>query len=121
MEDKLHDMFEKQTLFMEELRNHDRLPEWPVDMATKPAQRLLKETIFNAIEELCEASFTLKNRMHKLSDDRSVDIDHFKEEIGDALAYLMEVCILSGFSADELYKEYIRKNQVVHDRLKNGY
>jgi len=121
MEDMLEDMFERQTAFMEELRRNDKLPEWPVDLTTKPGQRLIKETIFNTIEELAEASFTLKNRMHKLSDDRSLDIDHYKEELGDTFAYFMEICVLSGFTAKELYEEYKRKNQVVFDRLRNGY
>lgn len=120
-EDRLEDMFERQTAFMEELRRNDKLPEWPVDLTTKPGQRLIKETIFNTIEELAEASFTLKNRMHKLSDDRTLDIDHYKEELGDALAYFLEIVILSGFTAKELHEEYKRKNQVVFDRLRNGY
>lgn len=119
--DKLEDVFERQVAFMEELRANDKLPEWPVDLSTKMGQRLIKETIFNAIEELCEASFTLKNRMHKLSDDRAVDMDHFKEELGDAFAYFLEVCILSGISAHELYEEYRRKNGVVFERIRNGY
>jgi hypothetical protein len=54
MEDMLEDMFERQTAFMEELRRNDKLPEWPVDLTTKPGQRLIKETIFNTIEELAD-------------------------------------------------------------------
>jgi NTP pyrophosphatase (non-canonical NTP hydrolase) len=119
--DMLEEAFQRQTSFMEELRRNDKLPEWPVDLTTKPGQRLIKETIFNTIEELAEASFTLKNRMHKLSDDRSLDIDHYKEELGDTFAYFMEICILSGFTAKELFEEYKRKNQVVFDRIKDGY
>lgn len=119
--DKLEDMFQRQSAFMEMLRKHDRLPEYPVDLTTKPGQRLIKEQIFNMIEELAEASFTLKNRNHKLTDDRSFDIDHYKEELGDALAFFMEVCILSGFTANEIFEEYKRKNQVVTERLISGY
>lgn len=120
-QDMLEDSFNRQIEFMEELRVNDKLPEWPIDLTTKPGQRLIKETIFNLCEELFEASFTLKNRMHKLSDDRSVDVDHFKEELGDAFAYFMEVCILSGISANELHEEYKRKNKIVFERLRNGY
>jgi len=119
--DKLEEIFFNQTKFMEELKDNDRLPEWPVDLTTKPGQRLIKEMIFNTIEELAEASFTLKNKMHKLTDDRSLDIDHYKEELGDALAYFVEICVLSGIDAKELYEEHKRKNAVVFERLRRNY
>ena len=48
--DRLEDIFKRQEAFMEELRSADRLPEWPVDLTTKPGQRLIKETIYNSIE-----------------------------------------------------------------------
>lgn len=119
--DKLEEMFSRQTEFMKSLLENDKMVEWPVDLATKPGQRLIKECIFNMIEELAEASFTLKNKMHKISDDRHLDLDHYKEEMCDALAFWMEVCILSGFTPKEMFEEYCRKNAIVHERLKNGY
>lgn len=119
--DKLDKMFMKQREFMDMLREHDRLPEFPVDLHTKNAQRLIKEQIFNLVEEICEASFTLKNRVHKISDDRSVDLPHYKEELVDALSYFLEICILSGIDSKELYEEYARKNKTVKERLQNGY
>lgn len=119
--DMFQDIFDRQTSFMEELRDNDRLPEWPVDLTTKPGQRLAKEVIFYTIEELAEASFTLKNKVHRITDDRSFDYAHYKEEIGDALAYLVELCVLSGMTAQEFYEEYARKNDAVRERLKKGY
>lgn len=121
MADKLDEVFNRQTEFMQLLREHDRLPEWPVDLQTKPGQRLIKEMIWNMTEEMAEASFTLKNRVHKLSDDRTLDVDHYKEELGDAFAFFLEICILSGFTADDLFAEYRRKNEVVKQRLSGGY
>jgi hypothetical protein len=119
--DMLEEVFERQRKFMDELVMNDRLPEYPVDIRTKQGQRLIKETIFNMAEELFEASYTLKNRMHRLTDARDLDIDHYREELGDALAYFVEVCILSGITPIELYGEYCRKNQIVLDRIKEGY
>lgn len=121
MDDRLKDMFARQDVFMELLRENDRMPEYPVDLTTKPGQRLIKETVFNCIEELCEASFTLKNRMHRLTNDTTLDVKHYKEELGDAFAFLLELFILSGFSAEEMYDEYCRKNKIVTDRLSGGY
>lgn len=121
MADKLDKVFAFQREFMDMLVEHDKFPEYPVDLSTKPGQRFFKETAFNMIEELMEASFTLKNRMHKLSDDTEVDMPHFREELGDAFAYFIELVILAGMTPQDLYDEYCRKNQIVRDRLRNGY
>lgn len=121
MADKLDKAFALQREFMDMLVEHDKFPEYPVDLTSKPGQRFVKECAFNLIEELMEASFTLKNRQHKLSEDNEVDYAHFREELGDAFAYFIEICHLCGISSDDLYEEYARKNQIVRDRLKNGY
>lgn len=119
--DKLEQVFTKQAEFMEMLRQADRMPEWPLDLTTKPGQRLAKEVIFNLIEELMEASFTLKNRMHRITDARLVDMDHYREELGDAFAFFIEICILSGMTPHDLFEEYSKKNAVVKERLARGY
>lgn len=121
MADKLDKIFALQREFMDMLVEHDKFPEYPVDLTTKPGQRFFKETAFNMIEELMEASFTLKNRMHKLSDDAAVDWPHFREELADAFAYFVELLILAGISPDDIYNEYYRKNHIVRKRLTEGY
>ena len=119
--DMLRDAFRRQGEFMELLRDHDRMPEWPVDMTSKPGQRIIREVSFNMIEELFEAIFTLKNKMHRLTDVRVFDFEHYREEMGDAFAYFMEICLMSDISPDDLYNEYCRKNDIVKERLKKGY
>ena len=119
--DMLKESFDRQEKFMELLRENDLMPEWPVDLTTKQGQRMIREVIQNLCEEIFEASFTLKNKTHRLTDDRAFDSAHYKEELGDAFAYLMEVCILSGISSEELYDEYCRKNAIVRQRLADGY
>lgn len=121
MADKLDKAFALQREFMDMLVEHDKFPEYPVDLSSKNGQRFVKECAFNMIEELMEASFTLKNRQHKLSEDTVVDYEHFREELGDAFAYFIEICHLCGISADDLYNEYSRKNHIVKNRLKEGY
>lgn len=121
LEDRLGLMFRRQREFMEMLREADKMPEFPVDMTSKPGQRLAKEVTFNLIEELMEASFTLKNRMHRVSDARVIDFEHYREEIGDAFAFLMELCMVSGISDQDLYDEFLKKNAIVKERLRRGY
>jgi NTP pyrophosphatase (non-canonical NTP hydrolase) len=121
MADMLDKAFTLQREFMDMLVEHDKFPEYPVDLTSKPGQRFVKECIFNLIEELMEASFTLKNRQHKITDDKEIDLEHFREELGDAFAYFIEVCHLCGISSYDLYSEYSRKNKIVRDRLNSGY
>ncbi len=121
MADMLEKMFARQREFMDMLVEHDKFPEYPVDLTTKPGQRFFKEVAFNMIEELMEASFTLKNRQHKLSDDTDFDREHFIEELGDALAFFIEGLIVCGITPEQIYDEYVRKNTIVKKRLQEGY
>jgi NTP pyrophosphatase (non-canonical NTP hydrolase) len=113
--------FRRQQEFMDMLVEHDVLPEYPVDIRTKMGQRLVRENVFNVVDELCEAVATLKNKVHRLTDDQQIDVAHYREELGDAFAYFMEVCILSGIFAEDLYAEFCRKNAIVKQRLREGY
>lgn len=117
----LEKLFELQEEFMELLEQEDRLPPWPVDLTTKQGQRMIKEIAHCAHEELWEATHTLKNKMHRLTDAKEFDRDHYLEEIGDFLAFGIEMCIMSGVTAKELYNEYVRKNKIVKERFRNGY
>jgi len=121
MSDKLDKAFVHQRTFMDLLREYDKLPEFPVDLKTKPGQRLIREFMLNMIEELMEASFTLKNKVHRITDDQEFDFQHYKEELGDAFAYFLEICILSDISADDLYEQFQKKNLTVTERLEKGY
>lgn len=121
MADKLSKSFLLQQEFMTMLVENDVFPEFPVDLTTKPGQRFIREVAFNCIAELMEATVILKNKMHRLTDDKELDFPHYLEEIGDAFAYLMELCIVSNITAEQLYEEYTRKNKIVRDRLQNGY
>jgi NTP pyrophosphatase (non-canonical NTP hydrolase) len=119
--DRLEDMFRRQEEFMQLLKEADKLPEWPIDIISKYGQRQIKEIIWSMVEEMAEASFVLKNRMHRFTDHADVDFEHFREELGDALAYFMEICIMVGISPAELYEEYCRKNAFVKKRAREGY
>lgn len=121
MSDRLDKAFVLQNEFMQLLLEHDRMPEYPIDLTTKPGQRFIRECAFNCIAELMEATVTLKNKMHRLTDDTEIDFPHYKEELGDAFAFFIEICILSGINATELYDEYARKNFIVRKRLEDGY
>jgi NTP pyrophosphatase (non-canonical NTP hydrolase) len=119
--DSLTDIFSRQMEFMDMLVMADKLPEYPIDITTKYGQRQIKEIVWNMVEEMAEASFILKNRAHRFTDHTDVDFEHFKEELGDALAYFVEICVMSGITPEELYAEYCRKNAFVKKRARDGY
>lgn len=119
--DKLDDMFDRQRELMDKLIAADKLPEYPVDITSKYGQRQIKELTFAMIEEMTEGTYILKNRSHRFTDHTDVDFAHFREELGDALAYFIEICVFAGISPAELYEEYCNKNQVVKQRVTDGY
>lgn len=119
--DRLEDVFSRQLELMEALKRGDKLPEWPIDLTSKYGQRQIKELIWAMVEEMAEASFILKNRSHRFTDHTDVDFSHFREELADALAYFVEICIFAGISPKELFEEYCRKNGIVQKRVQEGY
>lgn len=121
MSDRLDRMFALQREFMDMLVEHDKLPEYPVDITTKPGQRLIKETAFNQIAELMEASVILKNKMHRLGDVTEINFPHFLEELGDSWAFFMELLMLANITPEMLYNEFVRKNAIVRKRIMEGY
>lgn len=119
--DRLEQIFVKQKELMEQLILGDKLPEYPVDITSKHGQRQIKELTWAMVEEMAEASYILKNRTHRFTDHTDVDFAHFKEELGDALAYFIEICVFAGISSEELFQEYCNKNAVVKKRVVDGY
>lgn len=117
----IKNLFLLQEEFMQMLEERDKLPPWPVDLTTKNGQRMIKEITNELHGEIWEATHTLKNKAHRMTDDREFDFAHYLEELGDAFAYFMEVCIMSGITPEMLSKEYVRKNGVVKARLRDGY
>ena len=119
--DRLVDIFRQQKELMEQLALADKLPEAPIDITTKSGQRMLKELIWAMVEEMAEASYVLKNRSHKFTDARDVDVVHFREELADALAFFIEICVFAGIDAEGLYIEYTQKHNTVMKRVVDGY
>ena len=119
--DMLESIFYRQKVLMQKLIDLDKLPEYPVDITSKYGQRQIKELTFAMIEEMTEGTYILKNRPHRLTDQQDVDFDHFREELGDALAYFIEICVFANISPKDLFEEYCRKNAIVQKRITDGY
>ena len=119
--DRLELMFLAQRDLMDKFIEADKLPNYPIDITSKHGQRQIKELTWAMVEEMAEASYILKNRSHRFTDHTDVDFAHFKEELADALAYFLEICVFANISPQELYDEYRKKNTVVMGRVEEGY
>jgi dimeric dUTPase (all-alpha-NTP-PPase superfamily) len=72
-----------------------------------------------AITELCEMLEKTKWKPWKKSANN--DITEIQKEIIDAWHFLINLSIHAGMSSDYLFNMYINKNNINHERQKNGY
>ena len=102
--------------------NKEKLPEWPVDPSDKKAQQFIRDIIHRGTEEAFEALLHLKNwKPHRDTEIRDFDKAEFLEEVVDAFNYFFSLLVLTGVDADELFDAYIKKDTIIHDRLRTGY
>jgi dimeric dUTPase (all-alpha-NTP-PPase superfamily) len=74
------------------------------------------------VEEMFEALQHLKNwKPHRVTEVKDFDRDEFLEEVVDAFNYFFSLIILTGFTSEDLYEAYLKKDSVIHERLDNGY
>ena len=121
--DRLDHIFELQESFMEVLSdNKEKLPEWPVDPSDKKAQQFIRDIIHRGTEEAFEALLHLKNwKPHKHTEVKEFNRDAFLEEMVDDFTYKLEVLILMGFSAEDLFDAFSAKNRKNVARAKGDY
>ena len=124
MNDKLDKMFKLREEFMNAVNEYAGVyPEgWPLEISKKSAQQQIREVTLRGVEELFEALQLLKNtKEHKKTNDPGVDRDHFLEEFVDAQNYFFSLLILAGYSVDDFFAAYIKKHNIILDRINNKY
>lgn len=124
MEDRLTRMLEMREHFMRELAANRPgvLQKWPVDITSKDGQQAIRDNVLKGVEEMFEALQHLKNwKPHRASEVKDFDQDAFLEEYVDAFNFFLAVPIMLGISADELFEAYLKKDAVIHERIKRGY
>lgn len=124
IEDKLDQIFRLRSSFMLLIKEKfpDSYPEWPVDLSTKKAQITCRETALKGVEEMFEALGHLKNwKPHRQTDMPEIDREEFLEEIVDSFNYFFSLLILMGVDKEEFYKAFLKKDEIIRDRIKKGY
>jgi len=124
--DRLEQIFAKQRELMHKyhqigLDNGTLLdPNVPVDINSHKGQAQLKAMNSYCVEELFEAMNCLKNKAWKQS-MMETDIDHYQEELADAFHFFIELLILSGIYADDIFSLYFKKAAVNKFRQRSNY
>jgi len=119
MDDRLQDMFDRRRAFIRALDGDD--PE-PLDLTQKGNQRHLRDISLRGVEEVFEALSLLRNwKPHRKTEIPDFDRERFLEEWVDAFNYFLTVLILAGVSAEDLHDMYAWKDDVIHERIRNGY
>ena len=55
----------------------------------------------------------------RIGEDEEIDLDY--HTVINVLAYVLALGLHLGYSIEEIYNEYIRKNEINKERLANGY
>lgn len=71
------------------------------------------------VHECCELDDELGWKPWKNAPDRSANRAARLEETADILHFLVELALCQGFSADELYAAYVRKNAANRERQRS--
>ena len=123
MDDKLDTMFSLREAFMLALREKIPTdPSYPLDLSDKKNQQYARDVALRGVEEMFEALQHLKNwKPHRTTENTEFDRDAFIEEMVDAFNYFFSLVILSGFTSDDLFEAYVKKDKIIHERLREGY
>lgn len=114
--DKLEAIFKKQQELESkyngiEKANGEDVPDLPLDLHTFRGQRRTRALIYRITEELYEAGNCLRNKAWKTS-QVPCDVDHFLEELSDAVHFVVQLYLELGLTAEEFTKLYFRKAKV---------
>jgi len=120
----LKTMFEKRLSFIELMQEikPGSYPDFPLDMTEKESQQFCRDLALRGVEEMFEALQHLKNwKPHRETEIKEINKEEFLEEIVDAINYFFSLLIVTGFDDLDLHRAYVKKDEIIRDRLQNGY
>ena len=123
-QDRLDKLFLMREEFMHALKEKypENNPSWPVDLGSKNSQQHIRDMALRGVEEMFEALQHLKNwKPHRDTEIKDFDREEFLEEVVDSFNYFLSVLVLMGFSSSDLFSAYVKKNDIIHHRIKSDY
>ena len=122
--DRLSEIFELRKEFISELKCTipSAMPS-QIDPTSKEGQQYLRDLALHGVEEMFEALQHLKNwKSHRQTDVGSnFNREEFLEEMVDAYNYFFALMINLGVTEDEFFEAFLKKHDIIIDRLKTGY
>jgi hypothetical protein len=94
-----------------------------IDPTSKEGQQYLRDLALHGVEEMFEALQHLKNwKTHRQTDvGGNFNRDEFLEEVVDAYNYFFALMINLDVTEDEFFEAFLKKHDIIIDRLKTGY
>ena len=123
---KLKEMFDLRKSFIQRMQK-ERPGSYPIpvpltNLSDKKSQQVCRDLALRGVEEMFEALQHLKNwKPHRDTDMPDFDHDEFLEEVVDAFNYFLSVLALVGVDENDFYEAYLKKDQIIRDRISNGY
>ena len=123
-QDRLRQIFLLRKVFIRNLKKTipAAMPE-DIDPTSKEGQQYLRDLALHGVEEMFEALQHLKNwKTHRQTDlGDCFNREDFLEEMVDAFNYFFALMINLEVSDDEFYEAFLKKHDIIMDRLKTGY
>lgn len=93
-------IFNEQAKLMEKYKYIEQLPDPPLPVHHKTAQKIIRDFAWRTTEELAESFEAL---FFKHPDDDSTAEHHALEELADAIHFYVELMIFAGITAEQCY------------------
>lgn len=116
--DRLIAIFNRQRELITKYQQIENMPEFPFNPHSRVGQKFFKDFAWRMTEELAEA---LEAYEEYCSTDNEQHLDHFKEEVIDALHFLVENLILIGITPEEVADKDRDMYREDYDMLANAF
>ena len=117
-EDKLEHIFALQKKFGSKFTDFDFF----AAKRSGNTQRAILKFIDHTIEELIELRREMPVRKEwSAKQYGSADWDKALDEYVDVMHFFVSIALIAGWDADTVYEAYLKKNNVNHERQKEGY
>ena len=107
---RLREMFDKQ----EDLIEH-------VIQEHGPFSNSVTDTVTAIVGELGEILEADQSWKHWRKNPPKVDSAHVQGELGDLWHFVVQLTLFLGYSDEDIYNAYMRKNKINHERQDNDY
>ena len=122
--DRLAEIFAMRLSFLQEMKDKipSAQPDLPIEISSKQGQQYCRDIALRGVEEMFEALQHLKNwKSHRLTEVPEFDRSEFLEEVVDAFNYFFALLIAVDCDEDEFFDAFLKKDKIIHERLKNKY